>query len=312
MMKVALIGIGEIARAQHIPAISQSPQWELAATVSRSSQLDGIENFTSIEDMLSARPDIPVVSLCAPPLPRFEMARAALQSGRHVILEKPPGATVGECRLLQSLAERTGSTLYATWHSREAAATDHCRNWLKGKRITGFSIDWKEDVRRWHPGQEWIWQTGGLGVFDPGINALSILTKILPESVHLSDALLETPANKQTPIAASLTMVTASGARGKAHFDWRQEGEDIWEISIETDSGRLCLSEGGATLTIDGVRQENSAPGASSLSGEYPRLYENMHQLVTAGKSDCDFRPLELVADAFLLGSRQQVGPYDE
>jgi D-galactose 1-dehydrogenase len=42
------------------------------------------------------------------------------------------------------------------------------------------NVIWREDVRVWHPGQDWIWQPGGLGVFDPGINALSIITHILP------------------------------------------------------------------------------------------------------------------------------------
>ena len=42
-------------------------------------------------------------------------------------------------------------------------------------------VTWKEDVRHWHPGQQWIWEAGGFGVFDPGINALSIVTKIMPD-----------------------------------------------------------------------------------------------------------------------------------
>jgi hypothetical protein len=43
-------------------------------------------------------------------------------------------------------------------------------------------IVWHEDVRKWHPGQQWIWEPGGFGVFDPGINALSIATRIFPAS----------------------------------------------------------------------------------------------------------------------------------
>ena len=47
-------------------------------------------------------------------------------------------------------------------------------SWSSGRII------WKEDVHHWHPGQRWIWEPGGFGVFDPGINALSVLTEILP------------------------------------------------------------------------------------------------------------------------------------
>ena len=38
-MKIALVGIGKIALDQHVPAIAASPDWELAATVSRNDQV---------------------------------------------------------------------------------------------------------------------------------------------------------------------------------------------------------------------------------------------------------------------------------
>src|SRR3546814_6448955 len=60
-------------------------------------------------------------------------------------------------------------------------------------------IVWKEDVRRWHPGQQWIWEAGGFGVLDPGINALSIATRILPRHFYLRDGLPEIPANRAAP-----------------------------------------------------------------------------------------------------------------
>ncbi len=54
------------------------------------------------------------------------------------------------------------------------------REWCAARALTrvGYYLE-KEDVRRWHPGQDWIWEAGGFGVFDPGINALSILTEVL-------------------------------------------------------------------------------------------------------------------------------------
>jgi D-galactose 1-dehydrogenase/L-arabinose 1- dehydrogenase len=45
---------------------------------------------------------------------------------------------------------------------------------------------WREDVRVWHPGQDWLLAAGGFGVFDPAINALSILTRVLPERLAQS------------------------------------------------------------------------------------------------------------------------------
>ena len=57
-MKLALVGVGKIALDQHVPALAESPDWDLAATVSRSGTVDGVEAFDSMEKMLAARPDI--------------------------------------------------------------------------------------------------------------------------------------------------------------------------------------------------------------------------------------------------------------
>ena len=99
-MKIALVGIGKIAVDQHVPALTNSPDWDLAATVSRKGTVDGVEAFTDFDAMLAARPDIRVISLCLPPVPRFDYAMQALRAGRHVMLEKPPGATLAECHAL--------------------------------------------------------------------------------------------------------------------------------------------------------------------------------------------------------------------
>lgn len=304
--KIALVGIGEIARSQHLPAIAASQHWELAAIVSRASQLDGIDHFSTIDAFLDARPDVTTVSLCVPPAPRFDIASAAISRGRHVMLEKPPGSTVSECKALQSLAEHAGVTLFATWHSREAATLDQCEAWLTDKTVTAFTITWKEDVHQWHPGQEWLWEPGGMGVFDPGINALSILSKILPEPVTVTGALLEIPANKQTPIAAKVALRTLSGAKGHAELDWKHKGEPVWAIAVATTAGNLEIYEGGAQATIDGERKQ-STNSDTTLAEEYPRLYQRMQQLVASRSSDCDFEPLQLVADIFMLGKRQSV-----
>ena len=92
------------------------------------------------------------------------------------MLEKPPGATLSEVQALVELAERQNVALFASWHSREAAAVESARHWLGSRHLRKVRVSWKEDVRVWHPGQTWIWKAGGFGVFDPGINALSILT----------------------------------------------------------------------------------------------------------------------------------------
>jgi D-galactose 1-dehydrogenase len=301
--KIALVGIGKIARDQHVPTLAANADWELAATVSRSGTVDGVESHTDFAAMLTARPDIGVVSLCMPPVPRYDYAETALLAGRHVMLEKPPGATLAEVHALQALADARGLTLFATWHSRMAEAVAPAKAWLAGKSVIRAHITWREDVRKWHPGQDWVFEPGGMGVFDPGINALSILTDILPAPVHLTAATLEFPANRQTPIAAALTF--SGGVT--ADFDWRQIGPQTWDIVVETTGGQLALRMGGNRLEINGV----AVSGADTIMGEYPALYAQMARLVAVGASDVDLAPMVHVADAMTLGRRVVVDAFD-
>lgn len=311
-MTIALAGIGKIARDQHVPSLAASSDWDLAATVSRHGGVDGIEGFADLDAMLEARPDIETVSLCMPPVPRFDYAAKAIRAGRHVMLEKPPGATLSECHALEAMARKAGVSIYATWHSREAAQVAAAKAWLRDTRLESLAVVWKEDVRRWHPGQAWIWKAGGLGVFDPGINALSIVTEILPEPVHLSAATLSFPENCETPIAADLAFAHPSGATVSAVFDWRHEGDQTWTIEAVTDRGTVLLADGGARLSIDGVEQADAHGGDNPLIGEYPRLYAKMAALVRTGGIDMDLAPMAHVADAFLIGRRVVVEPFIE
>lgn len=304
--RIAIVGLGKIARDQHLPSIAKNPGFDLAAIVSRNAELEGVDHFTTLDEMLAARPDIDTVALCTPPQVRRQYAEAAIRAGRHVLLEKPPGATVAEVDWLKQLAAEHGVTLFATWHSRYAQGVEPARNWLADKAIQSVEIVWREDVRRWHPGQDWIWTPGGMGVFDPGINALSILTHILPAPVLVTSAILEVPENRQTPIAAKIDFVSVTGHPVTADFDWRQEGPQTWNITVRTDAGLLELTSGGDVVRLDG---ETIVSGDDT---EYDGIYTRFAHLLADGKSDVDISPLQLVADAYMLGEICKVEAFIE
>jgi len=305
-LKLGLLGIGKIARDQHIPALEKSADFELVACASRNARVEGVANFTDLEGMLAQTPQLDCVSICTPPQAHFAAALTALRAGKHVMLEKPPAATTRQIALLADEAARQGRTLFQSWHSRFAASVDAAREWARTHTLTSARIVWKEDVHHWHPGQQWIWEPGGFGVFDPGINALSILTEVLADEVCVETATLSFPENQQAPIAAELRMRTTAGVAVDAEFDFRQKGEQSWDIELHSTTGSLKLSQGGATLAIDG----QVLAADHGLAGEYPRLYARFASLCTAKRSEVDWRPFQLVADAFLVGERRIVAPH--
>jgi D-galactose 1-dehydrogenase len=62
----------------------------------------------------------------------------------------------------------------------------------------------------------------------------------------------------------------------------------------------LLLGSGGHQLHIDGT------PHVAGTDREYARLYEIFSDLIATGTSDVDTAPLQLVADAFMIGERRQ------
>ncbi|NML93843.1 Gfo/Idh/MocA family protein [Novosphingobium olei] len=297
-IRIAVVGVGKIARDQHLPAIAGNRAFSLAATVSpHDPGVPEVPHLESLEQLLEDGPAVDAVALCTPPQVRYGLAAMALKRGIHVFLEKPPGATLAEVAALESRADKVGATLFAAWHSRFAAGVAPARAWLAERRIERVEITWREDVRVWHPGQAWIWEPGGLGVFDPGINALSIVTHILPRPFFLKTATLEIPANRAAPIAADMHFCDTGGAAIHMDLDWRQTGPQSWDIIVETDAGTLKLSNGGAVLSLPSGTEH-------AEDHEYPGLYARFATLIRSGRSDVDVDPLRLVADAFLRGKR--------
>jgi D-galactose 1-dehydrogenase len=301
---IGLVGFGKIAQDQHAPAILGNARFRWHAIADPASGAAPVPRYRDIEALLGAADAPAAVAICTPPQARYAVARDALERGTHVLLEKPPTVTLNELEYLSELAAKRGATLFCAWHSQFAAAVAPAAAWLATRALRRVRIKWHEDVRVWHPGQRWLWEPGGFGVFDPGINALSAAVKILPDRLFVRSARLDYPENCSAPIAATLTLADARERPVTASFDFLQTGPPTWDIEIETDDGELKLSQGGGRLVLDG---QETALGANA---EYPALYARFAELIGEGKSDADARPLRLVADALLVAHRRSVPPF--
>jgi len=304
--KIAIIGVGKIAVDQHIPVIEASDDFELAATVSSRGVSHGdLPVFRTAAELYAAMPEIGLVSICTPPGVRHALVREALDAGKDVMMEKPPTTTISELDDIVAHAARLDRVLFQTWHSQYNAAVDRAKTILAEEGVNKVRIDWRESVRKWHPDQDWVWEPGGFGVCDPGINAYSIFTKIMPFPVFVESAKLTFPANRQTPVDVEVRFKSGQPHKPdiSSGFNWLEESGEIWTIHVVTGTGNdLKLERGGRTLKINGeVVLEHG-------DEEYAGIYDRFADLLDKRQSDVDAAPLRLMSDVFLMGAREN-GP---
>ena len=299
-IRLGLVGAGKIARDQHMAVIASNGSFKLVATADPHNSFADVQSYPSLGAMIAGA-ELDAVTISTPPGVRHELASEAIAAGLHLLLEKPPSATVTEALDLESRARKAGVTIFAAWHSREAAAVGAAQAWLANRQIISAKIEWKEDIRRWHPGQDWLLEAIGFGVFDPGINAFSILTAIMPMPIAVHAADLTIPEGRGAPISATIGIVAGESVPISVELDLLCEDEQRWTIEVHTEDSQMLLRDGGAAMVIDG--RETSGPDR-----EYPALYARFATLIGARQSDLDVRPLQLVADACMIGTRR-IGP---
>lgn len=292
---IAIMGVGKIAIDQHIPSINNSENFEFVATISKNNAIAGVPNFSSIKELVDAMPEVKAIAICTPPQVRCDYTIDALNLGLHVMMEKPPTSTLCEFNEILEAHVKTNLTLFTAWHSRYAAKVEAAKDWLSGRELSEVRITWRESTLKWHPGQQWLWDAGGLGIFDPAINAFSIVTKLLGQNIRVEKSDFETPSNQAAPIAAKLQM-----RLGKipisADLDFREKDKEIWEIDFLAQDGQtMKLLFGGAAISINGAEPETSA------DIEYKSAYAEFAELIKNGKSNADNSPQRIVADAFVL-----------
>ena len=264
--EIAIVGIGKIAQDQHLPVIAKNARFKLAGLVSQrglgARRRAELQDAGRIAELRHAR------SRCgrdlhAAAMPAIAIAREAMDAGKHVMLEKPPAATIAGDADLDADAAKTRRVAYATWHSQYNAAVDEAKRLLAGQRLNATlrRVEGGRAALASRPGMDM--GAGGFGVFDPGINALSILTKMLPAPMFVKSAELIRP---KTATRRSRLWSFPQPRRGFGRgFDRRSSigartGPQSWNIDIETESGlKLALREGGSKLSVDG-KQTVAAP----------------------------------------------------
>lgn len=108
MLKAGVLGAGHLGKI-HLRLLQQSEKYELvgfydpiAENATAVSEEFGYKAFDSIEELIAA---VDVVDIVTPTLSHFDCAKQALESGKHIFIEKPITKTYEEAMLLRGLAK---------------------------------------------------------------------------------------------------------------------------------------------------------------------------------------------------------------
>ena len=140
--RIAVIGTGWWATTAHIPALQQNPQAELAALCDRSSEalerataaFGPLATYTDCQAMLAAEA-LDGVVIATNHNSHYELAKACLEAGLHVLVEKPMVLRAAHAHELTKLAQAKGRELIVGYPYHFTELTRRARDILRSGEL---------------------------------------------------------------------------------------------------------------------------------------------------------------------------------
>jgi predicted dehydrogenase len=219
-LRCALIGFGywgpNLLRnfAEHPDAevkLVCDPRPDLAQRIG--ARYPSIELERSYEAVL-ARPDIDAVIIATPPQMHAPMGLAALDSGRHVWIEKPLATTVRDAQQLAERARARGLTLFVDHTLVYTGAVRKVRDLVVAGELG--RVLYYDSVRV----NLGLVQSDVSVLWDLAVHDLSIMDYVIGAKPLTVSALGVSHVAKQPPSIAYLTVFCEGGVIGHCHVNW--------------------------------------------------------------------------------------------
>ncbi|POR31560.1 Scyllo-inositol 2-dehydrogenase (NADP(+)) [Tolypocladium paradoxum] len=195
---VGVVGYGLSAKVFHIPFIATTAQLRLHSIVQRSPKEGNsaphdhpeAKHYTDVKALL-ADPDVDVVVVTTPPDNHFELTKAALEAGKHVLTEKPFVPTSAEADQLIAVA-RERKRLICVYQNRRWDSDFLTVKHLLAEGILGRIIEFNTHFDRYRAAAPTNWKaelgipSGGSALFDLGTHLVDQVYTLfgMPQAVH--------------------------------------------------------------------------------------------------------------------------------
>lgn len=310
MINVGLLGFGLSGRYLQAPFYLAHPGFRVTRVMtSRAEELremfPGLEP-TEAAEMVFADPSIDLVSIATPNATHYALARAALEAGKHVLVDKPACATAAELRELRDLATKRGLHLFVFQNRRWDSDFQTVRQVLQNNDL-GRLVAFEARYDRWKPAlnpKPWKEVPGPASgmLYDLGAHLIDQAIACFGVPAHVSGRTWSQRAGSGIPDAFDLhfdygdfvadlscsLLVLEPTPRYRLHGDlgsYVKFGIDVQEDQLKAGLLPGDPKFGYEPATQDGVLHTVAAGRRSlaTLPGRWIGLFENVYQVLTAG-----------------------------
>ncbi|MEK8130009.1 oxidoreductase [Paenibacillus filicis] len=320
-IRVGLIGFGLSAQAFHLPLLTFVPGFEIVTVVSSNKPkvqelLPGVEVVDDAARLFTD-PAIDMVVITTPNFTHYALAKAALTSGKHVVVEKPFVTSSAEAMELIELAARQEKVL-SVYHNRRWDNDFLTLKDVIGSGSLGHIHTFHSQFDKFRPDVTTRWkdqdQAGSGQLYDLGSHLIDQALQLfgLPETVY-GDLQIQKSGGQVDDyfhivlgyaelrvVLQSGSMVKNSGIRFQLHGDkgsFVKRGLDSQEGLLRAGRGPQDPAWGLDTANQYGeldTAQPDARMRVQTVPGSYERYYELLYEAVTAG------RPVPVRADEAL------------
>lgn len=162
-IRFAVVGSGHIGK-RHAVMISQNPESELVAMADVNPALASeilekfdVPFFNSIEELLASGLEFDVVNICTPNNFHAPQSIAALEAGKHVVVEKPMALTKADCEDVIYKSLQAGKLVFCVMQNRYSPPSVWLKDVLTNKRLgeiyhVQINCFWNRDNRYYKAG----------------------------------------------------------------------------------------------------------------------------------------------------------------
>jgi D-galactose 1-dehydrogenase len=261
--------------------------------------------YSNVEELLCTPVD--AVLIATPPKQHASIARQSLTAGKHVLIEKPPAETVPEAQELITLASEKRVTLFFAYHARYNESVQHAKHMFANATIRSITVTYLENALNYHEPNSWVFREGVLK--DSGINALSVLTYILPniDALAVTTADFFTSPSDDVILKAQIGLSLHGTSIGVMLLDWAHRGVEKREIVISTDEGEFTLDIVKDRLLRDGRILTEGVCTGDRMACEYQWLLKDFTEHICERQCSAKTHELELIAAAYRVARTRPI-----